>query len=352
MNIKSAYLEITNQCNLNCKTCYNRSGLKRAVKELTLEQIKHTIAVLSDMGCSRFLFAGGEPLLHSAFDGLLAWIKEKPDLLFGIVTNGTIYSQQLIDSYQACENIDLQISLDGSCEESNSKTRGRGNFAKTERFLKAIRHASKRPLVKMVISNSNLDDVADFYGYVLKMGGIPEYAFINKMGNGSKDWENKLLSGGQKFQVFQLINELNHQHGENVFLPECSFGCPMDLEDNPFSFLVKVNGDIQPCQLLYDECFTLTNIFAFQEKQMEKNLKKISDSVSKRANTPQEYCDKCFLQSGCKKGCLAAAYNYSNDPLGPDGDCQFRIQQFIHYHLNKQSAISAGYLETKEINKI
>ena len=27
MNIKTVYIEITNRCNLNCRTCYDRSGL-------------------------------------------------------------------------------------------------------------------------------------------------------------------------------------------------------------------------------------------------------------------------------------------------------------------------------------
>ena len=34
MKVKTVYVEITNQCNLNCRTCYNRSGLNRERREL------------------------------------------------------------------------------------------------------------------------------------------------------------------------------------------------------------------------------------------------------------------------------------------------------------------------------
>ena len=45
MKVKTIYAEILNQCNLNCRTCYNRSGLNRERRELSkarLEEILRT----------------------------------------------------------------------------------------------------------------------------------------------------------------------------------------------------------------------------------------------------------------------------------------------------------------------
>ena len=42
MKVKVVYVAITNQCNLNCRTCYNRSGLNRvreAIPPGKLEEI-------------------------------------------------------------------------------------------------------------------------------------------------------------------------------------------------------------------------------------------------------------------------------------------------------------------------
>ena len=39
MKVDAAYLEITNRCNLNCATCYNRSGLNREIRELKFEDL-------------------------------------------------------------------------------------------------------------------------------------------------------------------------------------------------------------------------------------------------------------------------------------------------------------------------
>ena len=129
MNVKTVYIEITNRCNLNCRTCYNRSGLNRETKELTVEQIEAIITTLARYGAKRFLLSGGEPSLHSDFHRVLTLIDKYPDYSFGIVTNGTNHDPLLIDYLCTRENVSLQISLDGATDEQNSLTRGAGNFA-------------------------------------------------------------------------------------------------------------------------------------------------------------------------------------------------------------------------------
>ena len=47
MTVDSLYFEITNTCNLNCSTCYNRSGLTKELRELPVENIRQTILFLA-----------------------------------------------------------------------------------------------------------------------------------------------------------------------------------------------------------------------------------------------------------------------------------------------------------------
>lgn len=90
MNIKTAYFEITNQCNLNCATCYNRSGINKEHLEISVTKLNESINMLSAYGLERVLISGGEPTLHSDFDNVLELVNESPFLSFGIVTNGTV----------------------------------------------------------------------------------------------------------------------------------------------------------------------------------------------------------------------------------------------------------------------
>lgn len=332
MKLKTVYIEITNQCNLNCKTCYNRSGLNNAVKEITVEQLDEIIKTLIANGCDRLLWGGGEPTAHSRFDDILDFADKYPQIGFGVVTNGIIYNEKLLNACKTKENITMQVSLDGSCEEVNSKTRGKGSFNKTERFIDGLRESKKKPLVKMVISQNNLEDVESFYRFALSKNCIPEYAFLNKQGNGYENWDTMALTAKQKLNVVMLLDKLNKELSTEAFLPLCTSICPLAHGHDNMSVTIRTDGTIIPCQLLYADCFVLGNIFSFDIDSFNDSLNRISELVKEREATDYG-CTKCVLRSTCKKGCMATAYHVNRDPLSSDGDCEFRKLQLLGFHI-------------------
>ena len=337
MKIKTVYIEITNRCNLNCRTCYNRSGLNRKTQELSVAEIEQIMNTLSRYGANRFLFSGGEPSLHSQFHELLDMTKRYPQYSYGFVTNGTNDDPVWIEYLNSLSNLTLQISLDGATEEQNSLTRGKGNFAKAITFAKQIKIPDLKPLLKMVISKSNLDGVENFYHLALSLGCIPEYAFIYRSGNGSDDWESKTLSTNQKIKVLKQIEELNLKFKTDAFLPKCTIKCPFASSsgDKALSLCIKTDGSIQPCQTLYDARFTLANALDFQEETFLNNLNTILSTAKKRATTDYG-CNKCMLKSVCGRGCMAEAFLLTSDPLGNDQNCMYRKIQFLNFDLKKQ----------------
>jgi radical SAM protein with 4Fe4S-binding SPASM domain len=332
MRVKSAYFEITNRCNLNCKTCYNRSGLNTKRKEISKAQLKKAIELLIPFGVQRILLSGGEPTVHTEFNEILDLIDEYPELSFGIVTNGTVCNQKLIDRLNDKGDITLQISLDGSNEEQNSKTRGKGSFEKTLSLATKIHSPGEKPLLKMVISQSNFDDIEDFYKLAISIGFVPEFAFIYRSGNGSDKWEDKQLTAQQKLLALRLIDKLNKEYNTSAVLPLCTIKCPYVKSTEDLSLCIKTNGSIQPCQTLYSDAYSIGNIFHFDMDYNTQRINWISNIAKKRYETDYN-CNSCLLREGCGKGCMAMAVNLYNDPLAKDGDCRFRKLQFIGYSL-------------------
>lgn len=333
MNVKTVYVEITNSCNLNCATCYNRSGLNKTRDELSFEQIEDIINLFLPFGLKRFLLSGGEPTLHSEFEKFLDLTSKYPQITLGIVTNGTNHNKKLLRFLNTKKNFKLQISLDGSCEEINSKIRGAGNFEKTIAFAKQIRTPTFPPLLKMVISQSNYTDVENFCELALSLGFKPELAFIYKSGNGCEGWKYKELSSMQKLKVLKLAEHLNKEKQADIFLPVCTTKCPLGEELNELSLCIKTDGSIQPCQSLYDEKYTVGNALAFDKESFLQNLNCISDIAKQRYE--QDYsCKRCMLNNICGRGCMAEAVNLYGDPLANDGSCEYRKQQFVNMHLN------------------
>lgn len=332
MNVKSVYVETTNICNLNCKTCYNRSGLNKERKEISKAQLEEIIKLFLPFGLSRFLISGGEPALHTEFDEILDLVDAYPNLSFGIVTNGTVHSQKLIEFLNTRENFTLQISLDGSTEEQNSKTRGAGHFAKVLEFAKQIHSKSASPLLKMVISQNNYDDIESFYKLAVSLNFTPEFAFIFRSGNGASGWEDKALSPQQKIKALNLIDGLNKTYGVNAVLPFCTGKCPFTKGDSNLSLCIKTDGSVQPCQMLYQEQFALANTLSFDLDAFQAGLSRIVQTAQERLALDYG-CKKCMLNKYCGKGCVGAAANLNGDPLTTDGDCEFRKLQLLSHQM-------------------
>lgn len=328
MTFKTVYSEITNRCNLNCATCYNRSGRNTVTHEMTLEQIEQILALGMHYGARRFLFSGGEPSLHSNFHGLLALLDRHSDLEFGFVTNGTVHDAVWIDFLNTHDNVTLQVSLDGADEESNRLTRGAGNFARAVDFVKRVNLPTQKPLLKMVISKNNLSRVEDFYRLAVTLGCMPEFAFIYRSGNGSDDWESKALSAQEKMAVLKLVKRLNGEYGLDAYLPKCTVRCPFSVGAEQMSVCIKTNGSIQPCQSLYDDAYSLGNAFDLREDELLARVDSLVGLAKTRVSTDYG-CEKCLLRAACGKGCMAEAANLFGDPLANDGACLFRKLQFL-----------------------
>lgn len=342
MRISTAYFEITNQCNLNCTSCYNRSGLNHERVELTLE---HMITIMDKLASCfetrSFAFAGGEPFLHTEIQSLLSYISKAvqthPDYNFSFVTNGTVHNSafiQLMQDYP--QQIHLQISLDGSCEAVNSLTRGPNAFGRAIHLLSQVTTSENRPVVKMVISQNNLTDVEAFYRMVVSAGGRPDFAFINRSGNAEDNWEYKKVSPQEKVRVIQLIEQLNtkFQLEKPAALPRSTNICPLTDTAQPASILIKSDGMLQPCQLLYDSTYSFGNILHDSPEQLEQGMTRLSQQIKQRLHTDYG-CYRCLLRENCGKGCPAlAVYNHQN-LLAEDDDCLTRRLEFLTLELRR-----------------
>ncbi|MCI8554839.1 MAG: radical SAM protein [Clostridiales bacterium] len=327
MKIASLYLEITNQCNLDCRTCYNRSGQNRERRELSFADIEALIHRFLPLGLERLQFSGGEPTLHSEFDQILRLSDRYPQLRFSVVTNGTHLHRGLIDRLNAGQNFTLQLSLDGADEEQNAKTRGPGHFDQALLFAGQV-HAPGRSLLKMVLSHDNAGGIETFYRLALSLGFVPEFAFLLRAGNGSERWEERTLSDNQKLDALRRIDSLNRQYGTEAVLPLCTDQCPYTNGLDNLSLCVRADGSFQPCQLLYDSRFSLGDIHAFDEDDFKRRLQALSGLVKKRST--QDYgCRRCLLRDSCGRGCPAAAVMRGGDLLDDDGDCGLRRLQFV-----------------------
>ncbi|MBR4866179.1 MAG: radical SAM protein [Clostridia bacterium] len=328
MKVDAAYLEVTNRCNLNCATCYNRSGINRETRELKFDDLLACIRRLQSFGCRAFTFSGGEPMLYRELDALLTYMEDNPQLDFSLVTNGTRVTEPILERLKKLHNLKVQVSLDGSCEEENAKTRGEGNFEKAITTLRALQDAGIPCFAAYVISRRNLSDVQLFFERMVEESITPSFSFIMRQGNGSDDWEEKGLTSVEKIKIMGLLHSLTRDGEMPIAIPGCSYACPLAEEGTGLNVLVKNDGSLYPCQSLYDPAYCMGNLLSDSDETLGNGVRYIQELAQKRREADFG-CTTCMIRNQCGKGCIAIADSVGGNALADDGECTLRKAFFL-----------------------
>lgn len=128
------YLEVTNECNLACKTCPITYGKVEEPASLSLEQVKLLVSQFSTV--KRVVLHGvGEPLLNRDLAKIIAWLKGNGIyVLFN--SNGTLMNRRWGEALIESGLDEVRISLDATTPETFARVRGRPLF---DLILKNIR---------------------------------------------------------------------------------------------------------------------------------------------------------------------------------------------------------------------
>src|SRR5215468_10931518 len=105
------------RCNLDCGYCNEYDDVSKPVP---LEEMKHRLDLLADMGTSIITISGGEPLMHPELEQVIRHIR-KHGMIAGMITNGFLLSKERIASLNAAGLEHLQISIDNVTPDEVSK---------------------------------------------------------------------------------------------------------------------------------------------------------------------------------------------------------------------------------------
>ena len=122
----------TLRCNLNCTFCDTTDRHRPATNELSVERQIALIDEAAELGVRRvFILGGGEPLLSAATPKLME--RTKALGMEGVLTtNGTRFSDELIEQTLDWKWDEIHFSVDGPSPEVHDALRGkRGAFKRT-----------------------------------------------------------------------------------------------------------------------------------------------------------------------------------------------------------------------------
>ena len=187
--LNALWIHTNNSCNLSCAHCLVDSA-PSGEKGLPAEKILHTIDEARNLGVRQFYFTGGEPLLRQDFFELTEHALADEDARLIILTNGTLLDNHRLQRLQKlpASRLHLQISLDGSCPETNDPIRGSGSFPKIVAGIKKSVKAGLNTTVSTVVTSQNVDDIPQITKLLPSLGVRSHHLlFLHHRGRALKD---------------------------------------------------------------------------------------------------------------------------------------------------------------------
>lgn len=317
--LQTCVWEITLDCCFSCEYCGSKAGKARE-KELTTEECFGVGRQLADMGCNRVSLIGGEVFMRRDWHQI---VKALTDLHIRvcIISNGFIFSDQLIELIKYAGVESVAISLDGP-KSVHDRFRQSGSF---ERAVHAIDILTKNHIPTAVIStlhSQNIGRLEELY-QVLKDKPIGAWQLqaCSPMGNAANagidcsfDFasairfvERHLPDVSFMLGIADNIGYFTKNEGRlrgNTSGKAFFRGCKAGLSTVGIDSI----GNVRGCESMYAECFIEGNL---REKSLREIWEDPNAFLYNRQFSKSKLtgcCSECKYGSICAGGCRS--YNY------------------------------------------
>jgi MoaA/NifB/PqqE/SkfB family radical SAM enzyme len=125
-------------CNLRCSYCVTKSTPSAPRRALGLSNVKRAVDEALALGFRDLFFTGGEPFILNEIYEMLAYAAARTRTT--VLTNAMLLSGRRLDRLcsMASDNLNVQVSLDGSRPREHDPYRGEGTWARTVRSVDAL----------------------------------------------------------------------------------------------------------------------------------------------------------------------------------------------------------------------
>ena len=311
--------EITLACCFSCEYCGSKGGKARE-NELSTKECLDIADQLADLGCRRVSMIGGEVFMRKDWKQIVSRLTEH-NIAVNIITNGYIFSDELIDDIKEVSVESVSVSLDGP-EKIHDKYRQEGSYLRAVRAINVLGAAGIPVSVITTLNRENSQYLEKLLEILIKS---PIYAWqlqaCSPMGNAA--------NGGidYAFDVKRVIRFVEENAGEVSFAlgvaDNIGYFSPSEgsirgnLSGEAYfkgclagicSIGIDSVGNVRGCESMYDEKFNEGNL----RKQSLREIWENPDNFSYNRNFSPDLltgkCSTCEMGKYCAGGCRS--YNY------------------------------------------
>lgn len=312
--IMTAYIHVTNKCNLHCLGCYSDNTARNKECDLSSKDMLRILDELRLAGIENLVISGGEPLFRRDIADLVQHAKESCGIeRITLITNGTVGRRETYTRLAPYLDT-MAVSLDTYSSECPAYLRDEGIFDKIVFHIKQMQESGLKVSILPTLHHKNAERMLEYIELSKQLG--TEISFSIFTTRQEKMYEDYTLSKkdlkyiSEHFSNYKIddmpIN--NTLEGKR----HCGTGCNI--------ISVGTDGSVYPCHMLMENQFKIGNL-------VEKGLAVIlrESKCQKRCweNDVKDIagCRECEFQYLCGGGCRARAYLVHGNIQSPDPFC-------------------------------
>lgn len=165
-------LELTENCNLKCKHCYNASGITAHKDAMTPEKwIDFSHYLVGKGGIFQCIMSGGEPLLLGSklFD--IMDVLHDDGTSFVLITNGYLLDSHTVQRLGRYRFMWMQVSIDGAASERHDTFRGkRGSWGKAVNGAFEVSKSGIPLTIAHTVTPESLAEINDMCDLAYQLG--------------------------------------------------------------------------------------------------------------------------------------------------------------------------------------
>lgn len=334
--IYSAFLNVTNACNLACRYCF----VEQHPNYMTFHVAKDAVDFLQKNAAEcgaipSITFFGGEPMIcwESVVKPIISYIRHEysDNYSMSMTTNGTLLTEERL-KYLVDNNVDILLSIDGAKETQDynrPRHDGSGSFDSIDPLLPSI----IKNYPNMVFRSTLIPETANYLFENIKFASDTGYSCFFTIPNVFQEWKpedkavveeqfkkyadffiESCLAGSIPIrcspleEAFRDITQINFaitnnlRQGSNTVCQKCGLGTSSFVS-------VDYTGNVYACQEMASckgdgDPFWIGNIYTGISDLHRERLAKSFDPQRLKGDD----CATCQLQRVCDGGCAANNY--------------------------------------------
>lgn len=304
-------LELTQNCNFQCKHCY--CSEKRA-KNLSLNDWKVIIDKVYDTGCLFLNFTGGEIMMYEFFEEIYTYAKQK-GFIIDLLTNASLIDEKKIELFKKLPPNNIAITIYGTNEKDYLNFTGnKNNYHKVINALELLKK-NNIPFVLRTLATKTLKESlakGDFDVLAQKFATSFKYdVIIFPKTTGNKEPLNESLTVDEIIELEKNNLIRKNAWQEEIIKMKQNVDYAWTCNAGVNSFAVDFQGNAFVCGLYREKSVSIL------EKDMDSVLAVLHDIHKKHIQIVEaNICSKCENRKICK-WCPAYAQLFNNDDVAP-----------------------------------